>query len=203
MTAFWQFMVSRSEELGSQALTHLGLTFVSLLAALLLAVPLGLLITRKRKLATAVLGFAGVVQTIPSIALLGFMIPILGIGVQPAIFALFLYALLPIIRNTYTGITGIDPALLHERFEHRLVAAPMFALPGYVIPIETQPGEILGHRGDELGARARAVEVLEPKLDLGSLAARVQPTEESGQQGAGVGMARRGRSETTPCEACL
>jgi osmoprotectant transport system permease protein len=71
-------------------------------------VPLGIFITRRKKMASLVLGFAGIMQTIPSIALLGFMIPLLGIGPKPAIVALFLYALLPIIRNTYTGINGVD-----------------------------------------------------------------------------------------------
>src|SRR5690606_11954937 len=68
-------------------------------------------ISRKKQLASIVLGFTGILQTIPSIALLGFMIPLLGIGVKPAIFALFLYALLPIVRNTFTGISGTDPAV--------------------------------------------------------------------------------------------
>jgi osmoprotectant transport system permease protein len=73
--------------------------------------PLGIWIAQKNKAAWIVLGIAGVLQTIPSIALLGFMIPLLGIGSLPAIAALFLYALLPVIRNTYTGIKGVDPAI--------------------------------------------------------------------------------------------
>ncbi|MBD0288675.1 MAG: ABC transporter permease subunit, partial [Flavisolibacter sp.] len=73
---------------------------------------LGIFIAQRKRWAGAVLGFAGVLQTIPSIALLGFMIPLLGIGSLPAIAALFLYALLPIIRNTYTGINEVDAAVI-------------------------------------------------------------------------------------------
>jgi len=104
----WQFMQQQADKLATQTLQHIGLTFISLLIAVLVGLPLGILIARKRKLSGTVLGIAGVLQTIPSIALLGFMIPLLGIGAKSAIVALFLYALLPIIRNTYTGITGVD-----------------------------------------------------------------------------------------------
>src|SRR5437899_2679404 len=103
-----QFMVQHSDKLWDQTLTHTGLTFISLFIALLIGLPLGILISLKRRLSGLVLGFAGVLQTIPSIALLGFMIPVLGIGPKPAIAALFLYALLPIIRNTYTGIIEVN-----------------------------------------------------------------------------------------------
>jgi osmoprotectant transport system permease protein len=107
----WQFMHQQSAKLLQQTLQHIGLTFISLLIAVLIGLPLGIYITRKKKAAGIVLGLAGVLQTIPSIALLGFMIPLLGIGPIPAITALFLYALLPIIRNTYTGIEGVDPVI--------------------------------------------------------------------------------------------
>ncbi|GAA4336367.1 hypothetical protein GCM10023149_45030 [Mucilaginibacter gynuensis] len=102
------FMSQQADKLLSQTLEHIGLTFISLFIAVIIGVPLGILIARKRKLSGSVLGIAGILQTIPSIALLGFMIPLLGIGPKPAIVALFLYALLPIIRNTYTGISGVD-----------------------------------------------------------------------------------------------
>lgn len=109
--SFWTYIQSQASELLSQTITHLGITFISLFFAIIIAVPLGLWITRQQKLAKYVLGFAGILQTIPSIALLGFMIPLLGIGLTPAIFALFLYALLPIIRNVYTGISEVDPGV--------------------------------------------------------------------------------------------
>ncbi|MCE9669087.1 ABC transporter permease subunit [Myxococcus stipitatus] len=86
---------------------HLFLVSVSLAAALLLAVPLGVLAARRPRLGQGVLGLAGVIQTIPSLALLVVMIPLLGIGSRPAIAALFLYSLLPIVRNTAAGLAGI------------------------------------------------------------------------------------------------
>jgi len=110
--SLWQFMVQQSDKLWQQTITHIGLTFTALLIAVLIGLPLGVAIARKQKFAAAVLGFAGVLQTIPSIALLGFLIPLLGIGALPAIAALFLYALLPIIRNTYTGIKEVDAAVV-------------------------------------------------------------------------------------------
>jgi osmoprotectant transport system permease protein len=105
------FAGEQSDKLIEQILTHIGLTFTSLLLAVLIGLPLGILIANRKRLAGTILGLAGVLQTIPSIALLGFMIPLLGIGAKPAIVALFLYALLPIIRNTYTGITTVDSAV--------------------------------------------------------------------------------------------
>ena len=107
----FSFMWQQSDKLLTQTLQHIGLTFISLFFAVLIGLPLGILIARKIKLSGPVLGIAGILQTIPSIALLGFMIPLLGIGPKPAIVALLLYALLPIIRNTYTGITGVDSAV--------------------------------------------------------------------------------------------
>jgi osmoprotectant transport system permease protein len=106
-----QFMHQQSAKLLQQTVQHIGLTFISLLIAVLIGLPLGIYITRRRRAAGIVLGIAGILQTIPSIALLGFMIPLLGIGPLPAITALFLYALLPVIRNTYTGIDGVDPGV--------------------------------------------------------------------------------------------
>ena len=106
----WEFMQQQSDKLVTQTLQHIGLTFISLIIAVLIGLPLGIWISRKKQFAGTILGIAGVLQTIPSIALLGFMIPLLGIGAKPAIVALLLYALLPIIRNTYTGITGVDAA---------------------------------------------------------------------------------------------
>lgn len=109
---FWQFVASQQDKLLAQTIQHLALTFLSLLFAIVIGIPLGIFISRRRKFATAVLGIAGILQTVPSIALLGFMIPAFGIGATPAIVALLIYALLPIIRNTYTGITGVDPVVV-------------------------------------------------------------------------------------------
>ena len=93
---------------------HLSLVAISTSAALAIGLPLGVLLTRRPAWRGPVLGLANVVQTIPSLALFGFLIPlpfIGGIGARTAIVALVLYALLPVVRNTYTGIAGVDPAV--------------------------------------------------------------------------------------------
>jgi osmoprotectant transport system permease protein len=95
---------------------HIQLTLVALLAATLLSIPLGIAASREPRLQSLVLGFAGVVQTIPSLALLAAMVPLLAmmnlpsIGFLPAIIGLTLYGLLPILRNTVTGLQEVDPA---------------------------------------------------------------------------------------------
>jgi len=110
--SLWQFLVEQQHKIFIQVIQHLGLTFIALLFAIAIGLPLGILISRKKKLATPVLTIAGILQTIPSIALLGFMIPVFGIGPEPAIVALLIYALLPIIRNTYTGISGVNDSII-------------------------------------------------------------------------------------------
>jgi osmoprotectant transport system permease protein len=107
----WHFFSEYSDKLLQQTMQHIGLTGIASLIAVLIGLPLGIIISRRPRLAQLTLGIAGILQTIPSIALLGAMIPLLGIGAKPAIVALLLYALLPIIRNTYTGITGVNPEL--------------------------------------------------------------------------------------------
>lgn len=112
---------------------HLYLVCISLLAAILVAVPLGVIAAKSNGVGQSILATAGVIQTIPSLALLVFMIPLLGIGAMPAMVALFLYSLLPIIRNTYTGLHDI-PISIRESAEAlglpssarlRLVEMPM------------------------------------------------------------------------------
>jgi len=105
---------SQSSDMIRWVLQHIALTLVAVLLAVAVAIPTGILLTRRRTLAGPVLGIAGVIQTIPSLALLAFMIPLpgLGLGARSAVAALFLYALLPIVRNTYTGIREVDPDLL-------------------------------------------------------------------------------------------
>ena len=92
-------------------LTHLGLVGVSLFAAILVAIPLGVAAARHRWLEQPILSITGVLQTIPSLALLVFMIPWFGIGAAPAVAALFIYSLLPIVRNTHAGLRGIAPSI--------------------------------------------------------------------------------------------
>ena len=93
---------------------HLWLVGASLLAAILVAVPLGVLSARRRRLGQVVLAAVGVLQTVPSLALFVFMIPLLGIGAAPAIAALFLYSLLPIVRNTYSGLVTIPNSYIES-----------------------------------------------------------------------------------------
>ena len=102
---------TRAQRLWRRTREHLFLVGVSLLAAILTAVPLGILAARHRRLGQALLAVTGLLQTIPSLALLVLLIPLLGIGTGPALVALYLYGLLPIVRNTYTGLTAIPPDL--------------------------------------------------------------------------------------------
>lgn len=101
----------RAARVWARTREHLALVLTSLLAAVVVAVPLGVLAAKRRALGAVILGFAGLAQTIPSLALLVFMIPVLGIGAAPAAAALFVYSLLPIVRNTAQGISGVAPAL--------------------------------------------------------------------------------------------
>jgi osmoprotectant transport system permease protein len=93
-------------------LEHVELTALALFLASVLGIPLGIHLARARFLAGPVLAVVSAIQTIPSVALLGFLIPVFGIGTKPAVVALFLYSLLPIVRNTYTGIDQVDAAAI-------------------------------------------------------------------------------------------
>ncbi|GGB00494.1 ABC transporter permease/substrate-binding protein [Macrococcus hajekii] len=111
MKEFISTFQSRQGELWSALIEHIQISFIALLIAMFIAVPLGILLTRREKIAEPIINIAAVMQTIPSLALLGLMIPLFGIGRVPAIIALVIYALLPILRNTYTGIKEVDPSL--------------------------------------------------------------------------------------------
>lgn len=91
---------------------HLIITFITLFFAIIIGVSLGILITRRRRLYNPVITTAGIIYTIPSLALFGIMIPIVGIGFTPAVIALTLYSLLAIIRNSAVGIDGVSPAII-------------------------------------------------------------------------------------------
>jgi osmoprotectant transport system permease protein len=118
---FIEFLLRNRQEFLTLVAEHLFLVAVSTGAAVLIGVPLGILLTRRPALSRPVLGFANIMQTVPSLALFGFLIPLNlhlfelkilgGIGPRTAIVALTLYSLLPIIRNTFTGISGVDPAI--------------------------------------------------------------------------------------------
>ena len=93
---------------------HLVLVGISLSAALVVSIPLGIVAARRRRLGQVILTVVGVIQTIPSLALFVFMIPLLGIGGPPAMMALFLYSLLPIVRNTHAGLSDIPPDIIES-----------------------------------------------------------------------------------------
>jgi len=112
---FWQFMIANRQQVLDLTLEHIALVGLSILFAVLVGIPLGILITRIPKLSKAVIGGANIIQTIPSLALFGFLLPAPWIGERGgrlAVLALTLYALLPLIRNTYAGIQSVDPAVV-------------------------------------------------------------------------------------------
>ena len=111
MSDFITFLLSHKVEIWTQTRDHLYITLIAMSIGSAVGVATGILLTRRNKLASPILGVVGIIQTVPSLALLGFLLPIFGIGIVPAVIALFLYALLPIVRNTYTGINEIDPAI--------------------------------------------------------------------------------------------
>ena len=139
-----EFIVSHSSEVLAATREHLILVFISMAIASVLGVPLGLAIVGHPRLRAVALAVASVLQTVPSLALFGFLIPLPfvgGIGAHTAIVALVLYALLPILRNTYVGLTSVDPAILEaaegmgmtERqilFRVRLPLASSFIMAG-------------------------------------------------------------------------
>ncbi len=105
------FLIRYGSEIVQRTGEHLLLVGVAVAIAILISIPLGVLITRKKALRQPVLAIANILQTIPSLALFGLLIPLVGIGAVPAIIALTVYSFLPIIRNTYTGIMNVDPAV--------------------------------------------------------------------------------------------
>jgi osmoprotectant transport system permease protein len=106
-SGFWSRLLQRSLE-------HIKLVALSLGLAVLLAIPLGILAAHLKRLGQLVIGLTGILQTVPSLAMFVFMIPLFGIGTWPAVAALFLYSLLPIVRNTHAGLVGIAPELLES-----------------------------------------------------------------------------------------
>lgn len=112
---FWHFVAQNKFEIADLTLEHLWMVAISTLLAVAVGIPLGILITRRPALQKSVIAAANIVQTIPSLALFGFLLPAPWIGDRAgrlAVLALTLYALLPLIRNTYTGIKGVDRAVV-------------------------------------------------------------------------------------------
>lgn len=104
------WMAANGETLVAQAIQHLNISLTALLFGVVLWIPAAIAVRDRDRAASLLIGSAGVVLTIPSLALLSLLIPVMGIGVAPAVTALVLYSALPIARNTYTGIDGVDPA---------------------------------------------------------------------------------------------
>lgn len=112
MNTWLQLLAENGDTLIEKIGQHIALSLAAIVIAGIISVPLGIYLTRHRRLAGPVITVASVIQTIPSLALLGFMIPLFGIGTVPALVALTLYAILPMLRNTYTGILEVDKALI-------------------------------------------------------------------------------------------
>lgn len=107
-----QFLANNSDQLLVKTWEHFYISLIAVLLGVIVAIPLGVALTRVPKIAGFVIGTVGVVQTFPSLAILAFFIPILGVGKVPAIVALFFYSMLPMLRNTYIGVKGVDKSLL-------------------------------------------------------------------------------------------
>jgi osmoprotectant transport system permease protein len=112
MSAFWEFLQQRGPEILEDLGQHMYLVVVAMALAIAVAVPLGLLLTRTKRASGPIIAAVGVIQTLPSLALVGIMVVWIPAGPTACITALFLYALLPIVRNTYTGVMGVDPAMI-------------------------------------------------------------------------------------------
>ncbi|MEB7389622.1 MAG: ABC transporter permease [Aerococcus urinaeequi] len=107
-----EFIASQGSEVIRLLWEHIYMSLISLGLGVIVAVPLGILLSQVPKVANVVISFVSVLQTIPTLALLALMIPFLGVGKVPAIVALFIYSLLPILRNTYLGMSNVNPDLL-------------------------------------------------------------------------------------------
>lgn len=114
MSSYFEFFASRQADIFQALKEHLLISFVSVLLGAIIAIPIGILLAGNRIawLNSLVFVIANILQTIPSLALLAILIPLLGVGRTPAIFALFLYSLMPILRNTFAGFQSVDPNLL-------------------------------------------------------------------------------------------
>lgn len=109
---FIDFIMLKKDDILSLSLKHIQLSLLAVVIAIAIGVPLGILISKRKKMAPPIIGIANILQAIPSLALMGFLIPVLGIGETPSIIMVSLYSLLPIIKNTYTGLVNINPATI-------------------------------------------------------------------------------------------
>lgn len=149
--SLYRFLMGNAHLLGTKLLEHIYLSLSATIIAILIGVPLGIWITRHPKLRSAILGTTSIFQTIPSLALLAFLIPFLGIGVKPTIVTLTIYALLPIIRNTFTGLHGVPPENIEAAnglgFTHwqrlHIIELPL-AMPVIIAGIRTATAMTIG-----------------------------------------------------------
>lgn len=111
MNGLTSFFAENGATILQKSWEHIQISMIALLLGICIAVPLGIILTRYRNISGPIMSIAGVLQTIPSLALLALMIPLFGVGRVPAIVALFIYSLLPILRNTFVGMTSVDPVM--------------------------------------------------------------------------------------------
>lgn len=112
MNHFLETVSSRSDLIYTAFIQHIYLSFVALAIGIAIALPIGILVARYRRFAEPIIGVTAILQTIPSLALFGFLVPLIGIGSKTALIALVVYALLPIVRNAYAGLTSADEAII-------------------------------------------------------------------------------------------
>ncbi|MBR0597996.1 ABC transporter permease [Sinanaerobacter chloroacetimidivorans] len=110
--SFTEFLIQNQKDIVSSLIRHIQLVGVAVAIGMVVAIPLGIFLTRHKKAANAVLAFVGMIQTIPGLVMLGFALIFLGIGILPALVVLGIYAILPILRNTFTGITEVEPSYI-------------------------------------------------------------------------------------------
>lgn len=151
MNQFLQTLIQQKGQLAEAILQHLSMSLLALLIAVIIAVPLAILVAHRKRTAGLLLQITGVFQTIPSLAILGLLIPFVGIGVVPTLVALIVYALLPIFQNTYVGLAEIDPALLEaadafglKRHQRLLRVELPLALPIIISGVRTALVFIIG-----------------------------------------------------------
>ena len=112
MNAVTEFLQNNGSELMLKTWEHIYISYLAVFLGIIVAIPLGVALTRVPRIAQWVIGSVSVLQTIPSLAILAFFIPFLGIGTVPAVVALFLYSVLPILNNTYTSVKEVDASLI-------------------------------------------------------------------------------------------
>ncbi|MBJ7571684.1 ABC transporter permease [Bacillus halotolerans] len=146
-----EFLQTNGGELLYKTYEHITISLIAVILGVAAAVPLGIVLTRMKKGAGTIIGIVNIIQTLPSLAILAFFIPLLGVGKVPAIVALFFYSVLPILRNTYTGIRGVNKNLLEsgkgigmtDAEQIRLVELPL-AAPVIMAGIRTSTIYLIG-----------------------------------------------------------